>query len=173
MGGIDGGFLSTRKGGNLAVQWLASLIAFSCMASAGVGEEPRLQYFVAAGVMVWLLSMGLLIAFTLLGYTHTPLVSLEWQGPVVQLTGRLSLELIYYLVFTIMAFAAFVCGASGAKGKPGTAGAATFFMGLVLGTLGFGSFVEYSLLAEDADPTLLGAPPSQAPNAAVPPPTAY
>merc|ERR1711959_761824 len=49
---------------------------------------------------MWLLTSAFSVCY-LMGYNHQlPVIHLDHQGPVLQITGKLTLELVYYAVFS-------------------------------------------------------------------------
>ena len=103
---------------------LTSLIMFSTMASASKHNDSARQYVVAIGVIMWLLTSAIAVCY-LLSYQHElPLIHLDHQGPVLQITGKLTLELVYYAVFGFLSLVAFFCAASHANGSGAAAASA-------------------------------------------------
>ena len=80
---------------------------FSTMSSAGHAGDSARQYVVAIGVIMWLLTSAIGVCY-LLSYNHElPLIHLDHQGPVLQITGKLTLELVYYALFGFLSLVAF------------------------------------------------------------------
>ena len=97
---------------------------FSTMASASKHNDSARQYVVAIGVIMWLLTSAIAVCY-LLSYQHElPLIHLDHQGPVLQITGKLTLELVYYAVFGFLSLVAFFCAASHANGSGAAAASA-------------------------------------------------
>ena len=90
--------------------------------------------------MVWLLSMALLAVYSLGLIFTSPVLSLDYQGPVIQITGRTSLDLVYFAVFglltftsTIAGFTSFESGAAGESQPEGAAAACPARLGTLVG----------------------------------------
>ena len=68
----------------------ASLVMFSTMAAAKESDSAR-QYVVAIGVIMWLITSAIAVCY-LFGYNdHLPVIHLDHQGNVLQITGKLTL----------------------------------------------------------------------------------
>merc|ERR1711937_456601 len=120
---------------------------FSTMASAGDRDSAR-GYVIAIGVIMWLLTSAIAVCY-LLSYNHElPMIRLDHQGPVVQITGKLTLELVYYAVFSFLSLVAFFCAASHAHGS-GNAAASAFFSIVVFGTTLVSCFMTYKDLSHE------------------------
>ena len=153
-----------------ALSQLCSMLAFSCMVNVGADGSAR-KFFVGIGVLVWLISMGLMALYVMGNSVGLPTVQLDLPGPLIGYSGRYSYEFLYYAVFSFFTAVAFLCGATHVEGQTG-ASAATFFMFVVMGTeLGAG-FFEYQDLQEVQDAEYLPDPSGGAP-ASVAAPTAY
>merc|ERR1711959_26169 len=106
------------------------------------------QYVVAIGVIMWLLTSAIAVCY-LLSYQHElPLIHLDHQGPVLQITGKLTLELVYYAVFGFLSLVAFFCAASHANGSGAAAASAFFSVVLTIGTIA-SCFITYRELSEE------------------------
>merc|ERR1712216_750288 len=146
--GMDVGAMATTRGALLAGEWLTSLIMFSTMASASKHNDSARQYVVAIGVIMWLLTSAIAVCY-LLSYQHElPLIHLDHQGPVLQITGKLTLELVYYAVFGFLSLVAFFCAASHANGSGAAAASAFFSVVLTIGTIA-SCFITYRELSEE------------------------
>merc|ERR1711937_32328 len=120
---------------------------FSTMASAGDRDSAR-GYVIAIGVIMWLLTSAIAVCY-LLSYNHElPMIHLDHQGPVVQITGKLTLELVYYALFSFLSLVAFFCAASHAHGS-GAAAASAFFAIVVTVCTIVSSFITYKDLSEE------------------------
>ncbi len=146
------------------------MLAFSCMVNVGADGSAR-KFFVAIGVIVWLISMGLMALYVMGNSVGLPTLQLDLPGPLIGYSGRYSYEFLYYAVFSFFTAVAFLCGATHVAGQTG-ASAATFFMFVVMGTeLGAG-FIEYKDLQDVQDAEYLPDSSGGAP-ASVAAPTAY
>merc|ERR1711904_640430 len=144
---MDFAALNTKKGLTLVGQFACSMLAFSCMVNVGADGSAR-KFFVAIGVIVWLISMGLMALYVMGNSVGLPTLQLDLPGPLIGYSGRYSYEFLYY------------------------ASAATFFMFVVMGTeLGAG-FIEYKDLQDVQDAEYLPDSSGGAP-ASVAAPTAY
>ena len=141
--------LATPKVGLIAGQWFSALVMFSCMASAGTAKDSARGYVVAIGVLAWLATSGL-VACYLLGYAGAmPTFHVDYQGPVLQITGKLTVDLVYYCLFTFFSLVAFFCAAGHAHGS-GNAAASAFFAVLLTGTTGAAALLTYKEAADEA-----------------------
>merc|ERR1712183_1016473 len=105
------------------------------MASASKHNDSARQYVVAIGVIMWLLTSAIAVCY-LLSYQHElPLIHLDHQGPVLQITGKLTLV-------------AFFCAASHANGSGAAAASAFFSVVLTIGTIA-SCFITYRELSEE------------------------
>mmetsp|Transcript_15870 Transcript_15870/g.40465 ORF Transcript_15870/g.40465 Transcript_15870/m.40465 type:complete len:169 (+) Transcript_15870:175-681(+) len=146
---MDVGEIATPKGGLLAAQWFSALVMFSTMAAANSQRsDSARQYVIAIGVIAWLCTTALIAAF-LLGYAHQlPTFHLDHQGPVLQITGKLTADLVYQALFAFLSLVAFFCAASHAHGSGNAAASAFFSMILTVTTLG-AAFTTYKDLSEE------------------------
>jgi hypothetical protein len=120
---------------------------FSTMAAAKQSDSAR-QYVVAIGVIMWLVTSAISVCY-LFGYNdHLPIIHLDHQGSVLQITGKLTLELIYYALFSFLSLVAFFCAASHAHGSA-NAGASAFFAIVVTVCTFVSCFVTYKDLSEE------------------------
>merc|ERR1739848_18994 len=79
---------------------------------------------------MWLLTSAFSVCY-LMGYNHQlPVIHLDHQGPVLQITGKLNLELVYYAVFSFLSLVAFFCAASHAHGSGNAAASALLHRGV-------------------------------------------
>ncbi len=119
------------------------------MASASKHNDSARQYVVAIGVIMWLVTSALAVCY-LLGYMHQlPVIHLDHQGPVLQISGKLTLELVYYALFSFLSLVAFFCAASHAQGSGNAAASAFFAIVVAVGTL-CSLFTTYRDCAEEA-----------------------
>ena len=151
-------------------QQACSMLAFSCMVNVGADVSAR-KFFVGIGVLVWLISMGLMALYVMGNSVGLPTVQLDLPGPLMGYSGRYSYEFLYYAVFSFFTAVAFLCGATHIDGQTG-ASAATFFMFVVMGTEVGAGFIEYKDLQDVQDAEYLPDPSGGAP-ASVAAPTAY
>merc|ERR1711903_267517 len=97
------GALNTKKGIALGAQFLFSMLAFSCMVNVGADVSAR-KFFVGIGVLVWLISMGLMALYVMGNSVGLPTVQLDLPGPLIGYSGRYSYEFLYYTVFSFFTF---------------------------------------------------------------------
>lgn len=145
---MDVGAMATTRGGLLAAEWLTSLIMFSTMSSAGHHGDTARQYVVAIGVIMWLLTSALAASYLLTLQHDLPTIHLDHQGPVLQITGKLSIELVYYALFSFLSLVAFFCAAVHAHGS-GAAAASAFFGVVLAAATGASCVLTYRDLADD------------------------
>ena len=127
---------------------LTSLIMFSTMSSAGHHGDTARQYVVAIGVIMWLLTSALAASYLLTLQHDLPTIHLDHQGPVLQITGKLSIELVYYALFSFLSLVAFFCAAVHAHGS-GAAAASAFFGVVLAAATGASCVLTYRDLADD------------------------
>mmetsp|Transcript_17786 Transcript_17786/g.36505 ORF Transcript_17786/g.36505 Transcript_17786/m.36505 type:complete len:175 (+) Transcript_17786:185-709(+) len=145
---LDIGAMATTRGALLSAEWFASLVMFSTMASASKHNDSARQYVVAIGVIMWLITSALAVCY-LMGYSsQLPMIHLDHQGPVLQITGKLTLELVYYAVFSFLSLVAFFCAASHAQGSGNAAASAFFAIVVAVSTL-CSLFMTYRDLADE------------------------
>merc|ERR1711959_453857 len=84
---------------------------------------------------MWLVTSAISVCY-LFGYNdHLPIIHLDHQGSVLQITGKLTLELVYYALFSFLSLVAFFCAASHAHGSGAAAASAFFGVVLTVATL--------------------------------------
>merc|ERR1711903_367121 len=108
------GALNTKKGIALGAQFLFSMLAFSCMVNVGADVSAR-KFFVGIGVLVWLISMGLMALYVMGSSVGLPTVQLDLPGPLMGYSGRYSYEFLYYTVFSFFTAVAFLCVVMGTE----------------------------------------------------------
>merc|ERR1712072_140221 len=78
---MDFAALNTKKGLTLVGQFACSMLAFSCMVNVGADVSAR-KFFVGIGVLVWLISMGLMALYVMGNSVGLP--TLQLRVPVLR-----------------------------------------------------------------------------------------